>query len=294
MLTMSPQTITEERGHRPSFLRSLGRAWVHGLARTTVGGKVLRVAYESYFEAATGHQRMFNGLYTDFAAAAADAPPGKQVGFGGDATTTRSAHTRHFIFPSDYAVLFWLSHIIDGAELLFDLGGNAGGRYLAFRKHLTYPDNFTWLVNDIPSVVALGRTIAREEAASHVQFTTDCTRLGEADILLASGVLQLLEDWNGFLHRAPNLPRHLLINRTPVGEQPDAVTLHSMGVSFVPYHIFNRRSFVAEFTNLGYRQVDEWRTPELGCWIPEHASHSLDSYSGFYFVLDRSRTTGPR
>jgi putative methyltransferase (TIGR04325 family) len=249
----------------------------------------LRVAYDSYFEAAAGHQRMFHGLYADFAAAAADAPHGRQVGFEGDATTNRSANTRYFIFPSDYAVLFWLSRLISNAQLLFDLGGNVGGRYLAFRKHLTYPDNFTWLVNDIPSVVALGRAIAQEEAAPHLQFTTDCTRLGEADILLASGVLQLLEDWNGFLHRAPNLPRHLLINRTPVGEQPDAVTLHSIGVSFVPYHIFNRRSFVAEFTNLGYRQVDEWRAPELECWIPDHASYSLDSYSGFYFVLDRSR-----
>lgn len=292
MPTMSPQRIIEEHAHRPSFLESVGRAWVQGLARTTFGSKVLRAAYEAYFEAAAGHQRMFRGLYADFAAAAADAPPGKQVGYEGDAAATRSAHTRHFIFPSDYAVLFWLSHIIHDAELLFDLGGNVGGRYLAFRKHLTYPDNFTWLVNDIPSVVALGRTIAQEEAARHLQFTTDHTRLAEADILLASGVLQLLKDWNGFLHRAPNLPRHLLINRTPVGDQPDAVTLHSIGTSFVPYHIFNRRSFVAEFTNLGYRQVDEWRAPELGCRIPDHTSHSLDSYSGFYFILDQSGPEG--
>ena len=280
--------MTQEAAHQPSLLRGLGRAWVQGLARTTVGGKVLRIAYESYFEAAAGHQRMSRGLYTDFAPAVADSPPGKQVGFDGDAATTRSTHTRHFIFPSDYAVLFWLSDIIPDAELLFDLGGNVGGRYLAFRKHLTYPDNFTWLVKDIPSVVALGRIIAEEEAATHLRFATDYTRLGEADILLASGVLQLLEDWNGFLHRAPNLPRSILINRKPVSDQPDAVTLHSIGVSFVPYHIFNRQSFVGEFNNLGYRQVDEWRTPELGCWIPHHASHSLNSYSGFYFVLGGS------
>lgn len=234
MPTMSPPRMTQEAAHQPSLLGGLGRAWVQSLARTTVGGKVLRMAYESYFEAAAGHQRMFSGLYADFAAAVADAPPGKQVGFDGDAATTRSTHTRYFIFPSDYAVLFWLGHIIHDAELLFDLGGNVGGRYLAFRKYLIYPDKFTWLVNDISSVVALGRTIADEEAAAHLRFTTDCTRLGEADILLASGVLQLLEDWNGFLYRAPNLPRHILINRTPVSDQPDAVTLHSIGVSFVP------------------------------------------------------------
>lgn len=286
MPTISPQGITEEPAHRPSLLRSVGRAWVKGLARTTVGSKVLRLAYEGYFESAGGHQRMFRGLYRDFASAAADAPPGKQVGYG-DAAATRHAHARHFLIPSDYPVMFWLDRLLPATRLLFDLGGNVGNRYLAFRNYLTYPQNLTWLVNDIPAVVALGRTIAPQEAAVHLQFTTDYTRLGEAEILLASGVLQVLEDWNGFLYRTPNLPRHLLINRTPVGDQPDAVTLHSIGASFVPYHIFNRRSFVAEFNNLGYRLVDGWRTPELGCWIPGHPSHSLDSYSGFYFVLDR-------
>jgi putative methyltransferase (TIGR04325 family) len=248
----------------------------------------LRAAYEGYFESASGHQRMFRGLYPDFASAEADAPPGKQVGYDGDATTTRSAHTRHFIFPSDYPLLFWLSRLISGAGLLFNLGGNVGTRYLAFRNYLTYPENLTWLVNDIPAVVALGRTIAEQEAAVHLQFTTDYARLGEAEILLAAGVLQVLEDWNGFLHRTPDLPRHLLINRTPVGDRPNAVTLNSTGVSFVPYHIFNRWSFIDTFEKLGYRLIDEWRTPELGCWVPDHPFYSLDSYSGFYFVLDRS------
>ena len=52
MPTMSPPRMTQETAHQPSPLRGVGRAWVQGLARTTVGGKVLRMAYESYFEAA--------------------------------------------------------------------------------------------------------------------------------------------------------------------------------------------------------------------------------------------------
>ena len=94
------------------------------------------------------------------------APAGKQVGYNGEATTTRRAHEWRYIFPSDYPVLFWLSRLIPGAELLFDLGGDVGSRYLVFRKYLTYPDNFTWLVNDIPSIVTLGGTVAQEEAAA--------------------------------------------------------------------------------------------------------------------------------
>ena len=279
--------MTDEAALRKSLSRSAAQASVKRLARTSLGRKILRAAYESYFESAGGHQRMFRGLYRDFASAAADAPPGKQVGYNGDATATRHMHERHFNFPSDYPVLFWLSRLLPGTRLLFDLGGDVGNRYLAFRKYLTYPESFTWLVNDIPAVVALGRTIAEQEAATHLAFTTDLTRLGDAEILLASGVLQVLEDWTGFLHSAPRLPRHLLVNRTPVGDQPHAVTLHSIGVSFVPYHIFNRPSFVAAFVELGYRLVDEWQVPDLGCRIPDHASHSLDAYRGFYFVLER-------
>jgi putative methyltransferase (TIGR04325 family) len=285
--------MSKESAHRLSLWRTAGRSWVKQLARTTIGSKVLRAAYESHFEAAGGYERMFRGLYPDFASAVAAAPPGKQVGYNGDATTTRRAHEWRYIFPSDYPVLFWLDRLLPGAKMVFDLGGDVGSRYLAFRKHLTYPDNFTWLVDDIPSLAALGRTIAQEEAARHLQFTTDYTRLEEADILLASGVLQILEDWNGFLQRARSLPRHILINRTSVGDGPEAVTLSATGVSFAPYRIFNRSSFIAVFVGLGYRLVDEWLTPGFDCRIPDHASYSLEAFRGFYFVLERGETAQP-
>jgi putative methyltransferase (TIGR04325 family) len=285
--------MTEDLHHSSNLWQNVSRASVRRLAQTTVGGRVLRAAYKSYFEAAAGHERMFRGLYRDFTSAAAAAPAGKQIGYDGAATARRHAHERHFVFSSDYPVLFWLDHLLPKAKLVFDLGGDVGNRYLAFRKYLTYPDNLTWLVNEIPAVVEVGRTIAREEKASHLQFTTEYTRLAEADILLASGVLQVLEDWNGFLRRAPSLPRHVLINRTPVGDQPHMVTLCAIGVSFNPYHIFNRRSFVGAFVDLGYRLVDEWLASDLDCRIPDHASHSLEAFRGYYFVLDHGETAQP-
>jgi putative methyltransferase (TIGR04325 family) len=285
--------MTEDLHRSSNLWQNVSRASVRRLAQTTVGGRVLRAAYDSYFEAAAGHERMFRGLYRDFASAAAAAPTGKQIGYDGDATARRHAHERHFVFSSDYPVMFWLDRLLPEAKLVFDLGGDVGNRYLAFRKYLTYPDNLTWLVNEIPAAVEVGRTIAREEKASHLQFTTKHTRLAEADILLASGVLQVLEDWNGFLRRASSLPRHVLINRTPVGDQPHMVTLCAIGVSFNPYHIFNRRSLVGAFVDLGYRLVDEWLTPGFDCRIPDHPSHSLEAFRGYYFVLDQGETAQP-
>lgn len=283
--------MTEQAARRPSLWRHAGQATIKKFARTTMGGKFLRATYDAYFEFAGGHQRIFRSLYRDFSSAAADAPAGKQLGYDGDATTTRHAHERHFLYPSDYPILFWLSRLLPQSKLLFDLGGDVGNRYLAFRKYLTYPEHLTWLVNDIPAVVAFGRRIAEQEASAHLQFSADRIRLKEADILLASGVLQVLEDWDRFLQAEPTLPRHLLINRTPVSNQPYAVTLHSIGVAFVPYQIFNREVFVSAFVSLGYRLVDEWITPELGCLIPDQPSYSLKSYSGFYFTLEREDTT---
>jgi hypothetical protein len=69
---------------RAGLWRSAGRSSVKRFARTTVGGKILRAAYDSFFESAGGDQRVFRGLYRDFASATADAPPGKQVGYGGE------------------------------------------------------------------------------------------------------------------------------------------------------------------------------------------------------------------
>jgi hypothetical protein len=64
---------------RADLWRSAGRASVKRLARTTVGGKILRAAYDSFFESAGGDQRVFRGLYTDFALVPAYTPPKKTV-----------------------------------------------------------------------------------------------------------------------------------------------------------------------------------------------------------------------
>ena len=261
------------------------------LARTTIGGKVLRAAYESHFEAAGGYERMFRGLYPDFKSAAAAAPPGKQIGYNGDATTTRRAHEWRYIFPSDYPVLFWLDRLLPETKMLFDLGGDIGSRYLAFRKLLTYPDNFTWLVNDIPSIVALGRTIAQEDggapSAVHHQLHAlgrgrHPTRVGRA---AGVGGLERFPAAGSFL--ATSYPDQPNARRRPIGGSY-AIRYRRLVHA---YRIFSRQSFITAFADLGYRLVDEWLTPGFDCRIPDHVYHSLEAFSGFYFVLEPS---GPR
>ena len=195
-----------------------------------------RWSYERHFANAAGEQRLFRGVYPDFPTAIASAPAAHPIGYDNKASAHRLAEERHHVFPTDYPVLFWLAHLIGENTVLFDLGGNVGSRYLAFRNHLTYRDSLRWIVSEVPAVVELGREIAARENAPHLGFTTGFDELNGAHILLASGVLQFLDDWIGFLRAVPNRPPHVLINRTPVyaGEFSGDAAFHWHGVLSVP------------------------------------------------------------
>ena len=74
------------------------------------------------------------------------------------------------------------------------MGVHVGISYYAYRKYLPYPPELTWLVNDVPAVVALGQTIAAQETAPGLSFTTGVEELERAEIPLAAGSDHLGEE----------------------------------------------------------------------------------------------------
>jgi putative methyltransferase (TIGR04325 family) len=235
------------------------------------------------FCAASGRVRLFHGLYRDFGSAAAAVPDGCPIGCDTVGAVQRLAHERFRVLPMDYPVLFWLQGLLPGCRVLFDFGGNVGISYFAFRDYLQYPEDLRWLVCDLPAVADAGEKIAREEQASHLHFTTGVGELGQADIFMALGSLHFVESPFRMFEAAPRLPRHVLLNKVPVGSRPAAVTLHNMGAAFCPYHLFNREEFEGVFRGWGYDLVDRWANPDLGACIPLHRRESIAAYSGYYF-----------
>jgi putative methyltransferase (TIGR04325 family) len=227
---------------------------------------------------------MFRGIFSSFKAAAAEIPDGRPLGYDNPIAATRMLGEWLAVHPSDYPVMFWLAKLLPGSKTVFDWGGSVGLKYFAFRSYLDFAADLVWLVSEVPAVVDLGRKIARDESAPALQFTTDFVGLANADVLLASGVLQFIEDPFAPLRSQTQLPAHLIVNKTPVYERQSAVTLHNMGTAFCPYHLFNRVEFISTVEALGYRLVDEWRLPGVGCQIPLHVEHSIGTYSGFYFT----------
>lgn len=244
---------------------------------------IFETAYRRYFESVTGHARLFRGVFADFTDATQAIPAGRLHGYDNASSAHRVSDERFRIFPCDYPVMFWLRELLPECRRLLDWGGNIGISYFAYRKYLSYPDGFEWLVSDVPAVVAAGRDIALNERAPGLRFTSILTELVHSDVLLAAGSLHYIADPIAELREQPSLPRHLLFNKVPAYELPAAVTLQNIGTSFCPNHLFNRNSFVQQFEELGYKLIDEWRSPDLSCRIPFFREHCIPAYSGFYF-----------
>ena len=248
-------------------------------------GSAVAGAYRRYFNGARGQEvRLFRGVFPSFEVAELNIPDQGSLGYDNQFSATRMLGEWLAVHPSDYPVLFWLEKLLPGCKLVFDWGGSVGLKYFAFRPYLDYAPDLSWLVSDVPAVVKLGREIAEREGADALRFTADIAGIADADVLLASGVLQFIDDPFSGLRELPQLPRHLIVNKLPVYELPSAVTLHNMGTAFCPYRLFNRTEFVQVIETLGYRLVDEWQSPGVGCQIPFYPEHSIGNYSGFYFT----------
>jgi putative methyltransferase (TIGR04325 family) len=261
----------------------LAQAFVEEAASIPQVRAALNRRYKREFDVASGCVRIFHGIYPDFPAAQSDIPVGRLQGHDSEVAALRLADARHRIFPFDYPIMFWLEKLLPTCRLLFDLGGGVGISYFGYRRFLKYPPGMRWLVNELPAPAALGVRIARQEEAEALGFTTSLEELPGADILLAAGSLQLIDQPFEHLRSVVRLPRHILINKVPAGTTVAAVTLHNMGPALCPYHLFNRSQFMTGFEALGYELVDEWATPDLSARIPYFPEYSIRAYTGFYW-----------
>jgi putative methyltransferase (TIGR04325 family) len=260
------------------------RPLLEGGARLPLAGFILERAYRRYFLRASGTKRLFCGIFPDFDAALRAIPKSRLCGYDNEASADRMMGEWLGVYPNDYPVLFWLERLLPVTQNVFDWGGNVGIKYFAFRRYLDYPVRLVWCVSDLPAIVERGRLVAGREKAPALQFTSTLEALAQADVLLASGVVQFVDDPFQRLRSVPHLPDHLIFNKVPVYDMPSQVTLHNMGTALCPYHLFNRAAFVQSIEALGYRLSDHWTSPDVACAIPFAPRHSIAAYSGFYFT----------
>jgi putative methyltransferase (TIGR04325 family) len=244
-----------------------------------------RFEYEQHFLRTAQWERLFSGVYSSFAAATAAIPKTRHNSYDNPASATFLGH-KAAIRSTDYPVLFWLSQLLPQNSRVFDFGGYLGISYYSFERFLHYPSDLQWTIYDVPAVVSAGTTLAERKNCPQLTFTTDFSRAQNFSLLLAFGSLQFPEQTLAECLRAlPTRPQHLLLNKVPLADRETFYTLHNMGPALSPYRIANREEFLQSFDTLGYKLIDEWENPELGCVIPFHPTHSVRAFSGMYLQL---------
>ncbi|HTP31889.1 MAG TPA: methyltransferase, TIGR04325 family [Candidatus Acidoferrales bacterium] len=259
------------------------------------GQKILHLLlerlYKRRFRSQTG---AFRGVFPTFEQANRSAPRNKPLGFNCSeyAGEFRDRHTR--IFSFDYPVLYWLSRLLQPGVHIFDYGGHLGTHFYAYARYLTYPPGLTWTVCDLPEITRAGEQYAREQDARGLAFTNRPEEASGADILIAAGSLQYIESpsLSTLLSRLDAKPRHLLLNKLPLYNGEQFVTLQNGGAAFHPQYVFNRHEFLASLTAIGYRLEDAWDVETHSGRIPLHPGQSFRCHSGLY--LCRSADPAPR
>jgi putative methyltransferase (TIGR04325 family) len=246
----------------------------------------IRIPLFRYFKQVlpTDWWRYCRGVYPTFDAAAGALPKNKRVGF--DHADIAGVFEVKRIKPSDYAALFWLERLLPSVRTLVDFGGNVGSTYYNFQKYVHYPEDFRWLVCEVPAVAQAGAEMALKRGAPHLGFTSRIQDAEGFDILHTAGTLQFLEgDFSDMLKLLRRPPQHLIINRIPLTEKETFFTIQDSEHTCVPYRVGNRTEFVCSLENLGYSLIDSWHCLESWCAVRFHKSRTVNSYSGFYVSL---------
>jgi putative methyltransferase (TIGR04325 family) len=227
------------------------------------------------------------GVFASFEEARASVPSGIPHGYDHAEIASGYKEQADYPFPSDYPVMFWLREAAREGTRIFDFGGNLGISFYAWQNHMQFPNRMEWMVCDLPAVIQEGQKLALERNEPRLSFTSRFEEADGADFLLTSGTLQYIEaPFGEYLAKLKHLPRHLVVNRVPLHESRECVTLQNIRWMVSPYRVFQRERFIAEVASFGYRLVDVWADFGHSCWIPFYPEYSVEAYSGLYFRRD--------
>jgi putative methyltransferase (TIGR04325 family) len=243
-----------------------------------------RIRHQAFLDGQRGH--LFWGVYRNYAEAAAAAPPDKPTTYDTSGAASLYRNKLDSMDGSEYAVLYWLEkHLLPGARV-FDFGGHVGLKYYAFQTVQPFPPTLLWTVYDLPAIVAEGRKLAAERGAGNLAFTDHAGDASGADIFLALGSLQFLDKpLDEILKPLPQLPKAVIISKTPMVDGAPYYTLHNIGTAFTPYRIESSTQLVESMARLGYQLHQKWKNHEKEAVIWNHLDQSLDHYTSMYFTL---------
>ena len=224
-----------------------------------------------------GRPVRFRGAFADRAAALASLPETRQAAYDQDGVADISYEAMCQVVPWDYPVLYWLNRLIadqpseNGPLSVLDAGGHMGTKYTAFGAHLPL-ERTAWHVWDLPAILRAGRDLQGQgRLPDAIRFQDQPADAGPVDVLLASGLLQYLDQpLQHLIDQMATPPRWIILNKVAQRPGPTVVTLERIGPALVPYQIRGQDVWAAELSQLAYEVVDSWDIPSLSHRINTH------------------------
>jgi putative methyltransferase (TIGR04325 family) len=252
--------------------------------------KKIRDLYLSYQFPKEGGYSYFRGVFETFEQAIQTAPKSKFIGYNSpDLAEEYISNVESFevIRAYDYPMIFWLNHIFDNVEdiSIFDFGGNVGIHFYGYQKYIDYPKKLKWIVFEVPEIVKAGEKLAKSKSSINLEFTDIEDVLEDKDVFIASGSIQYVKSLSTLLASLTKKPRFLLLNRLPLYNGNQFVTLQNGGKVFYPQYVFNYSNFILSLEEIGYDLIDAWEDNLDSCIIPFYPEKSIRFYHGFYFKL---------
>lgn len=259
------------------------------LSKQTINRIPIASDYYRYYWCFPRQTTACRGIYKTFTDATASLPPDSRISYNQsdihehpDISELTSCRTLGRLDSIDTPLIPWLKSAFDDSSTVFDLGGNVGVSYYAFKQHLDFPENLRWTVCEVPEIVKAGKKIAEENNSRELSFTTEFTEADGTDIFLSCGTLQYIEpSLAQLLTQLGKKPKHLLINYVPFYDGKPYVTLQNIGYAYSPYKIQNKTELINSLISLGYEYVEGWNSDRI-CSIPFHKDRTVREYSGFY------------
>jgi putative methyltransferase (TIGR04325 family) len=185
---------------------------------------------------------------------------------------------------SDYPVLFFLSRSPE-LRTVFDLGGGIGNLFYVLDRHLRFPKELVWTIQDLPIKKQPALSFAKLKSESRVAFTDDFSAASGVDLFIVVGALHFFEQpLSDLLCTLDKLPKHVIVNRTPFSHAQDIVTVQDYGDWVFPCKLHSVTKLVSGMQLLGYELIASWPVYERKLNVPLYPEYA-EPYYGFYFRL---------
>lgn len=171
-------------------------------------------------------------------------------------------HERKYVYRICAAILRCAVQNNNKGVRVLDIGGSLGSTYLQNRTYLTDVKNLEYLIAEQDNFADYGHLHREDGVLKFIRSSDDYIKYGKFDIVLLSGSLQYIDDYEQMIGKVKSLkPRYIILDRIMVGDKmricKETVPEEIWGQRVsVPIRSFGESDIISFFAN-EYKMIEK-------------------------------------